>query len=302
MPEGPEVLITSQYLKTKLKKKKIESVEVLSGRYTHQNLKGLNLTNNAPLTVDTIDTKGKFLWMKLLDKSNNTIYMMNTFGMSGRWSFHENQNSCRIKFVIQSNTDPSKKYDLYYIDARNFGTMEFTSNEQILQKKLNKLAPDVLKTNMSDNDLLTAIRHFNSKSKKNKNLVKVLMDQEAIVSGIGNYLVAEILYDAKLNPHRDLKDLSEEEMKTLAHSIRKIAKLAYYNNVSGYMDHFKIFMKTHSERVDQGIFPNYHPDIKSNKKFTFKVYQQSRDPLGNNVENDEIVKGRTIHWVKNIQK
>ena len=42
-------------------------------------------------------------------------------------------------------------------------------------------------------------------------LVKVLMDQQALVSGIGNYLVAEILYDAKLNPHRELDKLSNKE-------------------------------------------------------------------------------------------
>lgn len=301
MPEGPEILITSQYLKTKLKKKKIVSIEVLSGRYTHQTLKGLELTKETPLTVDTIDSKGKFLWMKLIDKTGKPIYMMNTFGMTGRWSFHKNASS-RVKIVVQSNTDPSKKYDLYYVDSRNFGTIEFTTNQHSLQKKIDKLAPDVLKTDMDDDDLVRMIKHFTSTSKKDKNLVKVLMDQEAIVSGIGNYLVAEILYDAKLNPHRSLKELSDDEIKTLAHSIRKISKMAYYNNTSGYMDHFKIFMKTHSARVDSGVFPNYHPDIKTKKKFTFKVYQQKQDPEGNDVENDEILKDRTIHWVKAVQK
>ena len=76
--------------------------------------------------------------MKLTDKNGKSIYMMNTFGMTGRWSFHENPSS-RLKFVVQSNTDPSKKYDLYYVDPRNFGTIEFTSNELLLQKKLDHL-------------------------------------------------------------------------------------------------------------------------------------------------------------------
>jgi DNA-formamidopyrimidine glycosylase len=300
MPEGPEILITSQYLKTKLKKKKIKSIQILGGRYIHQNLKGFDLTKSTPLIVEMIDSKGKFLWMRLTDKNGKSIYMMNTFGMTGRWSFRENPSS-RLKIVVQSNTDPSKKYDLYYVDPRNFGTIEFTSNELLLQKKLDKLAPDVLKTQMNDGDLMGMIRHFISTSRKDKNLVKVLMDQEAIVSGIGNYLVAEILYDAKLNPHRNIDDLSVDEMKTLAHSIRKISKIAYYDNNSGYMEHFKIFMKTHSAMIDSGVFPNYHPDIKTNKKFKFKVYQQEKDPHGNDVENDQIVKDRTIHWVKAVQ-
>ena len=301
MPEGPEIIITAQYLKSKLKKKKIISIIVLSGRYTHQTLKGLEHTKKTTLIVDNVDSKGKFLWMTLIDKNGKMIYMMNTLGMTGRWSFH-NDASSRIKIVIRSNTNLTKKYNLYYIDPRNFGTIEFTTNNDLLLKKLNKLAPDVLKTYMNDNDLTKMIKQFIWTSKKDKNLVKALMDQEAIISGIGNYLVAEILYDAKLNPHRSLKDLIDIEIITLAHSIRKISKMAYYNNTSGYMNNFKSFMKTHSERIDSGIFPNYHSDIKTNEKYTFKVYQQQKDPNGNDVENDKIIKNRTIHWVKAIQK
>lgn len=301
MPEGPEIIIATQYLKTKINKKKILSVEVLSGRYTHQHLKGITLLKNTtPLTVETIDSKGKFLWMKLKDKNNTDVYMLNTFGLSGRWSFNEDK-SARVVFTIQSKTNPDKQYKLYFVDPRNFGTLEFSRDQLDVQKKLDRLAPDILKDGLRDDDMITLIENYNKKTRKDKNLVKVLMDQEAIVSGIGNYLVAEILYDAKLNPHRSLNDLSNDEIHTLAHSIRKIAKEAYYNNGSGYMEYYETFMSTHSQRIDDGIFPNYHPDIKSKKNFTFKVYQQKYDPFGNKVENDEIVKGRTIHWVKNIQ-
>jgi DNA-formamidopyrimidine glycosylase len=301
MPEGPEIVITTQYLTTKIKKKKIKSIEVVSGRYTHETLKGLKLTKNTPLTIKSIDSKGKFMWMEFVDNDGKTIYMLNTFGLTGHWSFHEEANS-RVKFVIESATDSSKTYTLYFIDQRNFGTMEFTDNEQLLKTKLKKLAPDVLKTTMTDDDLVEMIKNYNAKTKKDKNLVKVLMDQNAIVSGIGNYLVAEILYDAKLNPHRSLDSLSNSEIETLAHSIRKIVKYAYYDNDTGYMDHFKDFMKTHAARIDKGIFPNYHPDIKANEGFKFKVYLKDKDPHGNNVEKDRILKDRTIHWVKNIQK
>ncbi|VBB17846.1 formamidopyrimidine-DNA glycosylase [Yasminevirus sp. GU-2018] len=301
MPEGPEITITTQYLKTKLKKKKIDSVEVIGGRYLHQTLKGLHLTENTPLTIEDIDSKGKFMWMILKDSVGNSVYMLNTFGMSGRWSFTDSPNA-RVKMTIKSNTTQNKTYTLYYIDQRNFGTIEFTSDQKDLQKKIDRLAPDALKTDMSDDDLVRMIKEFIKTSKKDKNLVKVLMDQDAIVSGIGNYLVAEILYDAKLNPHRSLTALSDKEIKGLAHSIRKIMKYSYYDNTTGYMEHFKTFMKTHSQRIDDGKFPNYHSDIKPKIGFTFRVYQQKQDPDGNEVVQDEIVKDRTIHWVKEVQK
>lgn len=301
MPEGPEIVITEQYLKTKIRKKKIEKIEILSGRYTHQKLKGLDLIN-FPLTVEEIDSKGKFLWMILKDSNGDILFMMNTFGMTGKWSFSSN-NSARIKFTIRSIKTKNKTYTLYYIDPRNFGTMEFTNDKDKINDKIKKLAPDILKTTMTDDDLALAIhRYIDISKRKQLNLVKTLMDQESIVSGIGNYLVAEILYDAKLNPHRNLNDLSEDEIKQLAHSIRKISKYAYYDNNSGYMEYFKNFMKTHTNRIDKGIFPDYHPDIKPIENFQFKVYQQSEDPNGYKVIQDEIVKGRTIHWIKEIQK
>jgi formamidopyrimidine-DNA glycosylase len=303
MPEGPEIIITTQYLKTKIRKKKILSVDIIGGRYTHQKLKGIDLlgSDSYPLIVEEIDSKGKFLWMRMKDSQDNDIYMLNTFGLTGRWTFEEDK-SARIVITIQSNTDSKKHYKLYFVDARNFGTIEFSYNQLDVQKKLDRLAPDILKGELRDNDIIHLIENYNKRTRKDKNLVKVLMDQEAIVSGIGNYLVAEILYDAKLNPHRSLDDLSDEEIHTLAHSIRKIAKEAYYNNGSGYMEYYESFMSTHSQRIDDGVFPNYHPDIESKKSFKFKVYQQKHDPLGNKVQNDEIVKDRTIHWVKNIQK
>lgn len=304
MPEGPEIIITSQYLKSKIKKKKIKRVEIVSGRYTHETLKGYELTENNIFIVEDIDTKGKFLWFKMKDLSGSgkTYYMLNTFGLSGRWSFENNKNA-RVKFTIQSNSDTNKTYSLYYIDPRNFGTIEFTDNETNLNNKLNKLAPDILKDIKTDEEIVKKINHIiANKKKKDLNLVKTLMDQEILVSGIGNYLVAEILYDACLDPHRSLVSLNDSEIKKLAQSMRKIPKYAYYDNGSGYMEYFDTFMKSHTDKIDKGVYPNYHPDIKVSIGFKFKVYQQKKDPNGYVVLNDEIVKGRTIHWVKEIQK
>ena len=120
MPEGPEIVITSQYLKTKLKQKKIESIKILSGRYTHQTLKGLNLAKNHCLTIKTIDSKGKFIWFKMTDNDGNDIYLMNTLGMSGHWTFQKSSNysnwiskqpSCSgFTNICQKNLNPFSRH------------------------------------------------------------------------------------------------------------------------------------------------------------------------------------------------
>lgn len=301
MPEGPEILITTQFLTTKTKKRKIEKIEILSGRYSRTGIKGGNLIEQTPITINSIDSKGKFLWFNLTDKNGKKIFMMNTFGLTGRWTFEKEKNS-RIEFSMKSNTVKGKIYHLYFVDDRNFGTIEFTDNENVLQEKIDKLAPDILKSNISNEEIVQRFEMLISKSRKDLNLVKILMNQEAIVSGIGNYLIAEILYDAKLDPHRQLNDLTKIELNRLAHSMRKIAKYAYYNNDTGYMTNFEEFMKTHSKKIDNGDFPNYQPDIVPDSAFEFKVYQKSFDPHGHKVRKDEIVKGRTIHWVPSEQK
>jgi formamidopyrimidine-DNA glycosylase len=303
MPEGPEILITAQYLATKVRKREIEEIEILSGKYSRTGIKGQSLINQTPLTINSIDSKGKFMWFDMTDKNGKKLFMLNTFGLTGRWSFNKDNNS-RIGFSMRSNSDKSKMYHMYFIDNINYGTIEFTDNESVLQSKLDKLAPDLLKSNISNDQIVHRFNQIKSKSRKDLNLVKILMDQELIVSGIGNYLVAEILYDAKLNPHRKLNELSHVELMRLAQSMRKVAKYAYYNNNSGYMEYFPDFMKTHSEKIDNGDFPDYQPDvvIPENEHFVFNVYQKKYDQSGNLIQKDEIVKGRTIHWVPDVQK
>jgi formamidopyrimidine-DNA glycosylase len=303
MPEGPDILISTQFLESKIRNKNIIDIKILGGRYTHQKLKGLDLLKNKPLKVSSIDSKGKFLWMTLNDSEGSPIYMMNTFGMTGRWSFIFSSNA-RIEINIQSKSNKDKTYSLYYVDPRNFGTIEFTNNKQTLQKRIDLLAPDLLRSNISDIELVEQLKKFRQRFRGDKNMVKILMNQNSIVSGIGNYLVAEILYEAKLNPHRSLDTLTDKELYKLAHSMRKIIKLVYYDNTAEYTDrHYNTFMKTRYTKIDNGILPNFHPDIigDSRNGFEFKVYQRSSDPYGNLVLTDEIVKGRKIHWVQKIQ-
>jgi formamidopyrimidine-DNA glycosylase len=303
MPEGPEVVIATQYLKTKVIGKTIESVKVISGKYQRLTLNGIeHFKRGRKYKIIDIETKGKFLWFELEDtKSHQNFYIANTFGMTGRWGFYKS-GSARVRFKLCCEKK-NKRYNLYFTDQRNFGNIDIYDNYEDLEKRINKLAPDILTGGLSDQDVLDLINTFNKKSKKDKTLYKILMDQNAIISGVGNYLSAEILYDAKLRPQRKLDKLSLVEKKRLAHSMRKIVKHSYYDNKTGYMQHYIQFMENHPVKVDKRIFPNYHPDIKIDTPFEFKVYGQDADPDGNKVESDDtIIKGRSIHWVPKVQK
>lgn len=300
MPECPEVTILSDYLNDKLVGTKISSLQILSGKYLNKKIVGKDLLNGSTkYDVVNVKSKGKVLYIEL-SHNKTTIYFVSHLGMSGEWSITESDTD-RIRLK-------TTKFDLCYKDPRNFGNVEVLTSDQFYQR-INKIAQDVLKTNFTDEEFYTMIQTYLSKSKKrhSQSIFKMLTKQNAsdgIFSGLGNYLIPEILYDAKISPYRSLGDLSYDDCCQLAHSIKYITKLSYYNNVSGYMTNFGDYMLVHKKGIDSGIYENYHPDtkLKKNEKFTFKIYQKKKDPLGNPVEKDKVLnKGRTTHWVKNVQ-
>jgi formamidopyrimidine-DNA glycosylase len=307
MPEGPEVLLTAQYLQTKSKNRYIKNVKILSGRYTHQKIAGFDLLKGR-LQIKKISSKGKFLWMELKNKKGKTIYFLNTFGMSGCWTFN-NSDHARLKFILDNGDKNDKTYNLYYHDQRNFGTIVVTDKKSELNKRLDKLGIDLLRCGYSVEEMAHHIDDYiETKKKKNKkqNIVAALMLQDngkAIGSGIGNYLCAEILYVAEISPHRDITDLKKGEIKKLAIAVRSVIKDAYVNNSTKYMDTHQKFMSTHYKMIKNGKYPNFYPDIKlKNVPFKFKVYGQKKDPKGNPIETDNIFQERTTWWVPKVQK
>lgn len=310
MPEGPEVTILSQYLLTKLGEKIIEKMEILSGKYSKNPMDNYKLLNgDNQYLVKSIENKGKLMWMILENIENKEkIYLVSHLGLTGFFGFTEGKND-RLKITI-SDKKTNKIYHLYFEDDRNFGNIEIFNKKEDLNEKINELATDALRGNYSTNDFVSMYKNFLSKSSKRKEqeIGLVLMKQkekEGIVSGIGNYLMAEILYEAKISPYRKAGELNDEEIKKLGEAIKYLTKLSYYNNETGYMTHFDDFIKIHKERIDNGLYPNFHKDIniKKDEIFEFKVYRQKKDPFGNEVLADKkLQKTRSTYWTPNIQK
>lgn len=304
MPEICEVVFTSQLLLSKFKNRFINKLNILSGKYLHGTMKGYELiAKYAPLKIKNIDTKGKFMWFELEGSNKKKIYMLSTFGLTGEWSFDCNldEQNCRLKFDIDNGGKNDKKYVLYYIDDRNFGNFIITENVSDLNKKLDELGDDLLKVEFGNEEFEERIKRVNG----DKKIVQILMDQtkKGIGSGIGNYLAPEILYHAKISPHREIKSLKKQEIHQLAYSIKYIIKLCYVHNDVGYMESFAKYVEEHKEKIENEKYPNYHPNVNvDGKEFKFCVYRQKKDPLGNFVKADKIINGRTTYWAPKVQK
>lgn len=292
MPEVSEVALTAEILHSKIHNLTVQSVSFLTGRYQQPGRKPpdgyMNFflsVKKHPYKIVKVDSKGKFLWFELKSTVKNkqqeydNYYIMNTFGLTGMWGFQKKKNPrCVIKFT--------NGLKAYYHDIRNFGTFKFTNTKGVLDRKLRELAPDFLKETTQNYAKIRKIK---------KDIVTILMDQKLIGSGIGNYLVAEILYRAKIAPLRKGTSLTVSELSRLKKCTQYTVKLTYASNHTGYMDN----LETEADRLARH---NYMPKINlRNDDFEFRVYRQKFDSDQNKVSIAKINK-RSVYWVPAVQK
>jgi formamidopyrimidine-DNA glycosylase len=121
------------------------------------------------------------------------------------------------------------------------------------------------------------------KTRKDKNICKLLMDQKSIVSGIGNYQLSEVLYRSGISPYRDLDSFTDTDYLSLYISIKKVVIEAYLAGGTSVKDY-------------------YNPDGKiGNYQHELQVYSMDTDPWGNKVTKEVGPHKRAIFWVKGEQ-
>lgn len=292
MPEIAEIALTAEILEKYLKGKILKKIEFVTGRYTKKKPVGFDEFCGAlPLKIMKVRSKGKFMWFEMQEVENqeNIWYVWNTFGLTGMWSLRMDDKDflpkhTRLVLGVKGGIK------VYFSDMRNFGTFKFTQDREALEKKLKSLYPDFLKDEFD----LARITKYKLP------IVKILMDQGKVGSGLGNYLVAEILYRAKISPHKLGTELTDKNINDLIYWIKYMVKLTYMDNHIGYM----VNLETESNQLNK---KNYHPEIKlKDKTFKFLVYRKKTDPFGNKVKAETIIKTgtkkRTTYWVPAIQK
>lgn len=288
MPEVCEIALTAQFLS---KYKIIKNIKLINQKFKINNLNNTKF----PLNIIEVDSYGKLMWFKVVDANENKFYITNTFGLFGFWT----QDDGDVLFEMEEN--------MFYNDKMRFGKI-ILMNEHEFNKKKKTLAPDFLRTEFTNDDFIKSFKDFVKKNKKREDIliVKLLMEQKkssGIGSGLGNYLVSEILYASKISPKRLLKNLSNHRLSILAENIKFKTKLYYMNNNTKYIKNLSKFIKEHRKGVHKGIYPNFHPliEIDENTDPSFIVYQQKEDDLGNEVVKENIITGRNTYWVPKIQ-
>ncbi len=263
MPEGVEVTLFARSLNEFLKNKKITNVKNLGGRYLKANESWHQLRD---LRINQVLNKGKFIYWTFHDSD---VVLFNTLGMTGGWTCRTTKHS-KVEFELD------EKEILFFTDVRNFGTLQI-KNKKDLNKKINELGFDVVNNNLLDTDLVNITR-----SLKNINVCEFLMRQD-VLSGIGNYIKAEALWFANINPLANIHDLSESELHLLNEGIKDVINKSMSSGGASIKNYFN-FDNQKGEATD-----------------FFNVYGKKNDTLGNQVERIETPDKRTTHYAPTKQ-
>eukprot|EP00316_Scyphosphaera_apsteinii_P024183 CAMPEP_0119326910 /NCGR_PEP_ID=MMETSP1333-20130426/69575_1 /TAXON_ID=418940 /ORGANISM="Scyphosphaera apsteinii, Strain RCC1455" /LENGTH=318 /DNA_ID=CAMNT_0007335349 /DNA_START=390 /DNA_END=1346 /DNA_ORIENTATION=- len=305
MPEGPECTVHAERLNTLCSNKMIVRAEILSGRY-HDTMpvKWNEFQRALPATIDSVHSKGKFIWWRLTPKRTETLSaekktsetrsveqltLWSTLGMTGAWSLTPSLFSRVVIQLHQSAPDGQQRMDLYYNDQRNFGTLTVCTDDEKLAAKLASLGPSWLAHGGLSLERFMQVVRSQCKNKRSANVAvaKFLMNQGK-TSGIGNYILSETLYLARIYPWAICGDLDEEAW-TAVHAAAVDVISRSYSSQAALAERASIAQQQLSATFGT-LF-----------SFELYVYRKKRSPEGHPVLKDTGPHGRSVFWVSQRQ-
>lgn len=273
MVEGPEASFLSYYISKHFKNKVLKDIIIRRGRYKHHGvpLNFKEFRRNLPLRLLDIHKKGKVIFMLF----ENNWFIIAKMGMVG-WFYKPSDTpiyETNPNIIFEFNNGP-----LYFSDFRNFGTLTFTQDIFTVYSELNKIAPDILSSDTTFRDIYDRIENNKIVDKfNNETIENVLMKQDLIMSGIGNIIKSEALYESRISPKKHIKDLTQQDWKNIYSATQHI-----------------------SQKILNLLTRQKHKDFEAYFKL-HRVYKKEKDPIGHNVVIFTSSDGRKTFWVPELQ-
>ncbi len=242
MPEGPEVYtlvdsLHSRYVGDGSQKWLCTDAAIMGGRYRdspkqREAANWAELKASLPLRLENINCKGKFIWFTFRQESGEEeeenegeLTVWSTLGMTGGWSLRPHPFG-RIALRLQPRLGNGLGVPgdtLYFYDMRNFGTFKVCASPDDLAAKLAKLGSAWLGVGGGEEDARSrllgwdefhAIASAAARRAPKRPLAVFLMDQGK-TSGIGNYILSEVLFATRTHPWALLGDVDEARWRAV---------------------------------------------------------------------------------------
>ena len=211
--------------------------------------------------------QGKYFWLEMEGKQHPVMHL----GMTG-WVRFKNDTTTHYygskndknepqewpprfwKFILQLDNDSNQ--EVAFVDARRLARIRVVEAEA---KELRNTTP--LKENgpdpVIDKDILTEA-WLEEKLKSKKVPVKALMLDQANISGIGNWVADEILYQARIHPEQYSYTFSSAQISALHKAMMEVCgtAVAVLSDSSRFPETWLMRYRWDRGKKDKHVLPN----------------------------------------------
>uniref|UniRef100_A0A8R7VIH9 DNA-(apurinic or apyrimidinic site) lyase n=1 Tax=Triticum urartu TaxID=4572 RepID=A0A8R7VIH9_TRIUA len=172
-------------------------------------------------TIAAARRKGKNLWL-VLDSPPSPSFQ---FGMAGAIYIKGVELSKYKRSAVSPTEEWPSKYSKLFVelddglefsftDKRRFAKIRLLDNPEAVPP-ISELGPDALCEPMQLDDFVQSF------GRKNAPIKSLLLDQ-SFMSGIGNWMADEVLYQARIHPMQTSSKISKEKCKALHRCIKEV--------------------------------------------------------------------------------
>lgn len=166
-------------------------------------------------TVENVDRRGKHLVVRLCGDLYLTVHLGMTGGLRvlpGETPMDHERLTILLGPGFREDVGEGKVERLAFIDMRKFGRVRMSAGAP--WSGLEQLGADAWRGEWTAEWLGERLRSRRAP-------VKAILLQQRILAGIGNIYADEILFAAGVDPRRVARSLRDEEIRSVAHSIRR---------------------------------------------------------------------------------
>ncbi|XP_017649536.1 formamidopyrimidine-DNA glycosylase isoform X3 [Gossypium arboreum] len=226
MPELPEVEAARRAIEENCLGKKIKRAIIANDSKVIEGVSSVDF-ESALLgkTIVSAHRKGKNLWLHL----DSPPFPSFQFGMAGAIYIKGVAVTKYKRSAVKDNDEWPSKYSKFFVELDDGLELSFTDKRRFARVRLLKdptsvppiseLGPDALFEPMTINEFTDSL------SKKKIGIKALLLDQ-SYISGIGNWIADEVLYQARIHPLQICSSLSKENCATLHNCIKEVIQYA----------------------------------------------------------------------------
>jgi formamidopyrimidine-DNA glycosylase len=172
-----------------------------------------------------VSRKGKYIWFEM----KGSYGVLFHFGMTGSFLIRGDDVPQYKSFTVSETWPPkftklelifSNGKHLAFVDPRRLGRAKVLSCLATASDSVASLARDPYTEGLPPDEIITQLNRYSAPIKS------ILLDQQKVCCGIGNYLADEVLYQSGIHPLTPANTLTPDMVHALINCISSVIRIA----------------------------------------------------------------------------